>query len=63
MGIRTLAGYMTEDVSETHSKSKAFGCKQVAAVSLSKLAETPPNLGCTRFLFIVAKFISNVRKL
>jgi hypothetical protein len=54
---------MTEDVSETSSKSKALGCKQVAAVSLSKLAETPPSLGWTRFLFIVAKFISNVRKL
>jgi hypothetical protein len=54
---------MTEDVSETPSKSKALCCKQVAVVSLSKLAETPPNLGYTQFLFIVAKFISNVRKL
>jgi hypothetical protein len=54
---------MMEDVSETPSKSKALCCKEVAAVSLSKLAETPPNLGWTRFLFIVAKFISNVRKL
>jgi hypothetical protein len=51
---------MREDVSETPSKSKALCCKEVAAVSRSKLAETPPNLGWTRFLFIVAKFISNV---
>jgi hypothetical protein len=61
--MKALAGYMTEAVSETPSKSKALCCKEVAAVSLSKLAETPPNLGWTRFLFIVAKFISNVRKL
>jgi hypothetical protein len=54
---------MTEDVSETPSKSKDLCCKEIAVVSLSKLAEKPPNLGWTRFLFIVAKFISNVRKL
>jgi hypothetical protein len=60
--MRTLAGYMTEDVSETPSKSKALSCKEVAVVSLSK-TQTPPNLGCTRFLVIVAKFVSNVRKL
>jgi hypothetical protein len=61
--MRTIAGYMTEDVSETPSKSKALSCKEVAVVSRSKLTETPPNLGCTRFLVIVAKFVSNVRKL
>jgi hypothetical protein len=61
--MRTLAGYMTEDVGETPSKSKALCCKEVAAVSLSKLTETPANLGCTQFLVIVAKFLSNVRKL
>jgi hypothetical protein len=54
---------MTEDVSETPSKSKAVCCKQVAVVSLSKLTETPPNFGGTRFLVIVPKFISKVRKL
>jgi len=61
--MRSLAGYMTEDVSETPSKSKPLCCKEVAVVSLSKLTETPPNLGCTRFLVIVAKFVSKVRKL
>ena len=61
--MSSLAGYMTEDVSETPSKSKALCCKEVAIVSLSKLTEKPPNLGCTRFLFIVAQFVSNVRKL
>jgi hypothetical protein len=54
---------MTEAVTETPSKSKALCCKEVAIVCLSKLTETPPNLGCTRFLFIVAKFLSKVRKL
>ncbi|WP_445174589.1 hypothetical protein [Microcoleus sp.] len=61
--MRPLAGYMAEDVSETPSKSKPLWCKEVAVVSLSKLSETPPNLGCTQFLVIVAKFVSNVRKL
>jgi hypothetical protein len=61
--MRSLAGYMTEDVSETTNKSEALCWKQVAVVSLSKLTETPPNLGGTRFLVIVPKFVSNVRKL
>jgi hypothetical protein len=61
--MRSLAGYMTEDVSETPCNSKALCCKEVAVVSFSKLAETPPKLGWTRFLFIVANFVSNVRKL
>jgi len=61
--MRTLAGYMTEDVSETPSKSKDLSCKEVAVVSLSKLIEPPPNLGWTRFLVIVAKFVSNIQKL
>jgi hypothetical protein len=53
---------MTEDVSETPCKSKALRSKEVGVVSLSKLTETPPNLGYTRFLVIVAKFISKIRK-
>jgi hypothetical protein len=60
--MRAPAGYMTEDVSETPSKSKVFCCKGVGVVR-SKLTEAAASLGCTRFLAIVDKLVTNVRKL
>lgn len=39
------------NIRETPSKSNALCCKEVAVVSLSKLTETPPNLGRLHSIF------------